>query len=92
MIDQKKKIFNLAVFIFFLLITSFANFFHTEKSLFDNDQCPACNLQKSTKVTTQIHFFHFAEPVLLEILQIVEAFNYSYIFVLHPSSRSPPQS
>lgn len=86
-----KRIFYVAILISFLLTTSFANFFHTEKNLFDNDQCPACNLQKSTKATTQIHFFHFAELALLEILQIIETFNYSYILVFHPSSRSPPQ-
>ena len=91
MIDQKKKIFNLVILIFFLLTTSFVNFFHTEKTLFENDGCPACNLLKSTQATSQIHFFHFAEPGLLEILQVVESSNYSYIFVLYPSSRSPPQ-
>jgi hypothetical protein len=92
MIDQKKKASNLVILIFFFLTISFANFFHTEKTLFDNDDCPACRLLKSTQATSQIHFFHFAQPALLEILQIIELFNYSYIFVLYPSSRSPPQA
>ena len=92
MIGQNRKIFNLVILIFFLLTISFANFFHTEKTLFDDDGCPACQLLKSTQATSQIQFFYLAEPALLEILQVFELFNYSYIFILNPTSRSPPQA
>lgn len=87
----KGKVLNVAFLVFFLLTLSFANFFHTEKTPFEKDGCPACHLLKSTQATSQIHFFHFAEPVLLETLPVIEFFHYSHIAVLQRSSRSPPQ-
>lgn len=91
MIGRKGKILNLLILVFFLSTISFANFFHTEKTPFDNENCPACQLLKSTQATGEIHFFHLAEPALLEILPVIESPHYAYILVLHPSSRSPPQ-
>jgi hypothetical protein len=91
MMSRKKLILHLTVLVFFVLTVSFANFFHTEKGPVESDQCPACNLLKSTQATSQIHFFHLPSPTFLEILQIEESFDYLYIFVIHPSSRAPPQ-
>lgn len=91
MLDRKKRIFSLGILFLFVLIISFANFFHTEKTPFENDQCPACNLQKSTQATSHIHFFHLPSPTFLEILQIIEYSYYSSIFIFHSSSRAPPQ-
>jgi len=90
MVNQKKRIFNLVILIFFLLITSFANFFHTEETPFESDQCPACNLQKSTQATSHIHFFHLPLPVFLEILEIEESSDYIFTFIFYSSSRAPP--
>ncbi|MGB7297382.1 MAG: hypothetical protein WBC70_17530 [Candidatus Aminicenantales bacterium] len=91
MIVQKGKALNAAFLVFFFLVISFANFFHTERTPFENDGCPACNLVKSTQATSQIHFFLLAEPVLLETLAIIKSFHYSHIGVEEGSSRSPPQ-
>jgi len=92
MLDRKKQIFNLSILFLFVLIVSFANFFHTEKTLFEDKQCPACNLQKSTQATGHIHFFHLPLPTSFEILQIEESPDYIYIFIFHSSSRAPPQA
>lgn len=91
MLNQKKQIFNLGILLFFFVIVSFANFFHTEKSPFEDDKCPACNLQKCTRATSHINFFHLPLPTFLEILQIEESSNYIYTFIFHSSSRDPPQ-
>lgn len=87
----KGKLLNVAFLVFFFLTLSFANFFHTEKTPFEKDGCPACQLLKSTQATSQIHFFSLAMPVLLETLPAIEFFHYSHIPVLPRSSRSPPQ-
>jgi hypothetical protein len=91
MIDRKKQIFNLVILFIFVLIVSFANFFHTEKTPFENDQCPACNLQKSIQATNHINFFYLPSPTFLEILPIIEYSYYSSILIFHTSSRAPPQ-
>jgi hypothetical protein len=91
MVNQKKQIFHLVVLLFFVLVVSSANFFHTEKGPVESEQCPACNLLKSTQATSHIHFFHLPSPAFLEILQIEESFDYLYTFIFRPSSRAPPQ-
>jgi hypothetical protein len=91
MISRKKEIFHLVILLFFVLIVSSVNFFHTEKGPVESDQCPACNLLKSTQASSQIHFFHLPLPTFLEILQIEESFDYIYTLIFHPSSRAPPQ-
>jgi hypothetical protein len=89
--SQKKQILHLVVLLFFVLIVSSANFFHTEKGPVESNQCPACNLLKSTKATSHIHFFYLPSPTLLETLQIEDSFDYIYTTIFHPSSRAPPQ-
>ena len=90
MVSRTKRIFNLVILFVFVLVISFANFFHTEKGPFESDQCPACNLLKSTQATSQIHFFHLPLPAFLEILQIEESSNDISTLVFLPSSRAPP--
>lgn len=91
MADQKRNIIHFGILLFFLLSIAFANFFHTEKSPFENDRCPACNLLKFTQATSQIHFFHLAKPIRLETLPVIEFSHYSHIAVFQRSARSPPQ-
>jgi len=76
----------------FLFVTLFINFFHTEKTLCKNDTCPACNFQNSSLTTSQINFFHLPPPSILSLFKLTESFNYEYILLVDPSSRSPPQS
>lgn len=91
MSKKKKDILNLTILFTFLFFTLFINFFHTERHLTDNDNCPACNFQISTFTTHQIIFFILPHPDILGILKTYLSFNYHYIFVIEPSSRSPPQ-
>jgi len=88
---KKTKLFNLAFLLTFLLVTVFINFFHTEKTTRDNDNCPACHFLNSTFTTSQINFFHIPPPSISGILKTFESFNYAFVFTINPSSRSPPQ-
>jgi len=88
---KRIKLFNLAFLFIFLLITLSINFFHTEKTTKGNDNCPACHFQNSSLNTGQINFFHLPPPSISGILKTFESFNYTYIFIIDPFSRSPPE-
>lgn len=91
MIKGYKKYFNLAFLITFLFVSLFINFFHTEKTLTQNDNCPACQFQNSSITTSQINFFYIPPPSILSINKSSESFNYTHFFFVDPTSRSPPQ-
>lgn len=91
MIRKHKKPLNLAFLFTFLFLTLFINFFHTEKNILRNDNCPACHFQNSTLTTSQINFFQLPQLFLLETRITFYSFNYKQIFFINPTSRSPPQ-
>jgi len=88
---KRIKLLNLAFLFIFLLITLFINFFHTEKTSASSNNCPACHFLNSTFTTSQINFFHLPPPSISGILKTFESFNYTYIFIIDPFSRSPPE-
>ena len=88
---KKIKLLNLSFLLFFLIITLFINFFHTDKTVLSKDNCPACNFQHSALATSQIHFFQLPQLYLLEPLKTFYSFSYQEISYLNPTSRSPPQ-
>ena len=92
MIKGNKKYSILASLFLFLLVSLFIHFFHCEKTLAQNDNCPACQFQSSSLTTSQIDFFHLPPPSILGILRSLESFNYTYILPANPTSRSPPQA
>jgi hypothetical protein len=89
--SKTKKFFNLAFLFIFLLVTLFINFFHTEKNILKNDNCPACHFLNSSITTSQINFFHLPPLSILGALKTFELFRHTYIPIITPSSRSPPQ-
>lgn len=91
MIKGHKRNLIPAFLFIFLFVTLFINFFHTEKTLTESDNCPACNFQNSSLTTSQINFFHLPPPSIFSIFKLTESFNYEYILLVDPSSRSPPQ-
>jgi hypothetical protein len=86
-----KKRFNLTFLLIFLFIILSANFLHTEKTLSEDDNCPACQFQHSSLTTAQINFFSLPTPSFFRLLKTFESFNYDFIFSLIPNSRSPPK-
>lgn len=92
MIKGYKKYSILASLFLFLLVSLFINFFHSEKTLARNDNCPACQFLDSSLTTSQIDFFHLPPPSILGILRSLESFNHTYILPANPTSRSPPQA
>jgi len=85
------KAFNLAFLFIFLCVTLFINFFHIETNITEHDNCPACHFQSSVLTTSQINFFHLPPPSLTGILNTFYSIQYTYIFAIPPSSRSPPE-
>lgn len=91
MIKGHSKFSILASLFLFLFVSLFVNFFHIEKTLSPNENCPACHFQHSSLTTNQINFFHLPLPSILGILKFLESFNHTYILSINPTSRSPPQ-
>ena len=92
MLKKHRKYYNIIFLFTFLAVTLSINFLHTEKTLIENDNCPACKFLNSSFTTSQINFFHLPQFLLLDRLKIFESFNYQQIFFIHPNSRDPPQS
>ncbi len=92
MIQQHKRPLNLIFLFTFLMVSLIFNYLHTETSIQSNDKCPACHFQNSTIITTQINSFILPQLAFLEILKTNETFYLNDIFLVTPSSRSPPQA
>jgi hypothetical protein len=92
MFDRRKKVFSLALTIFFFLVVSCANLFHTEKTPFEDQKCPACNLQHSTQGIEFINVFHPPAPDFAGFLEKETNASYIINFNQGPSSRDPPYS
>ncbi len=91
MFKKHRKYYNIIFLFTFLAVTLFINFLHTEETLTENDNCPACNFLNSSFTTSQINFFHLPQLLLLNRLKIFEYFHSNQIFFIDTSSRSPPQ-
>ena len=91
MIRINKKYYNIVFLFIFLFVILFINFFHTEKTLAGNDNCPACQFLNSSLTTSQINFFHLPSLSVICLLESSYSFNYTYILFIEPTSRSPPQ-
>jgi hypothetical protein len=92
MIKGYKRYSVLASLFLFLLVSLFINFFHCEKTLTRNDNCPACQFLDSSLTTNQIDFFHLPPPSILGILKSLESLNHTFILSSSPTSRSPPNA
>lgn len=90
MTKKYKKRANVIFLFLFLGVILFINFFHTEKDIQNNKDCPACHFQNSTLTTSQINFFHLPQLYLLETIKTFDSFNYEELFYIEPASRSPP--
>lgn len=86
-----KKYFNLVFLFIFTCVVLFANFFHTEKMLTQDDNCPACQFQHSSLTTAQINFFILTPPAFFNLFSSFESFDYDCFFSISSNSRSPPQ-
>lgn len=90
MVKGRNKYLNLVFLSTFLFVTLFINFFHTETTIEENDNCPACHFQNFSLATNHIHFFSLIPPSILGIFRFFYTFNYHYIYIIEPASRSPP--
>lgn len=87
---ERKKLLVLPVLFLFLTTSLFINFFHTETTLENEINCPACRLLAFSAVSDQVDFFHLPPPAISEILKIYEIFLYSASIIPNPISRAPP--
>ena len=51
-----RKTVDVAALGLFLVLSLFGNFFHTETTIQERDDCPACHFQKCSLSTTAVHF------------------------------------
>ena len=91
MIAKRREIFGtLLIFLFISTILSI-NFLHTETTVSGDDNCPACHFHNSSITTYQITTFFIPQPAISGILKTIEFFHYTYLYVIDPNSRAPPQ-
>lgn len=87
---ERNKLLILPFLLLFLSATLFINFFHTETTLDNEINCPACRFLAFSAVSDQVDFFHLSLPTISEILKIYDIFFYSAAIIPHPISRAPP--
>jgi hypothetical protein len=89
---KKESSLQIAFLVVFFVVTLLINFFHTEKTVFHKDNCPACNFLNSTYATGQISFFQIPELFFIDIIKISLSFHLKETFLVFSCVRSPPQS
>jgi hypothetical protein len=89
---RKRKYLNLTFLFIFFSVTLFINFFHTEETLTEERDCPACQFMHSSLTISQINFFILPQLSVIGFLQTIQSSHYVNILAVHPFSRSPPQS
>lgn len=87
---ERKKLLILSVLLMFLSATLFINFIHTETTLKNEIDCPACHFLAFSAVSDQVDFFHLPLPSISKILKINDIFLYSAAIIPNPISRAPP--
>jgi len=87
-----KRTFNFSFVLIYFLIILCSNFCHTEKTLAGDDNCPACNFQRSSSCTSHIDFFQLPQLSIIGILETFESVAYHKIFIIDLLARSPPQT
>jgi hypothetical protein len=92
---DRKVIRKQARFFFLLLFISafflFAEYFHTETDIGQNEQCPICRWEQSLFTSGQVHFFAIL-IVLILFSRLVLAQNKNQSLLLYHISccRAPP--
>ena len=89
--SRYKKYFNLIFLLLFIGVALSANFLHTEKTLAQDDNCPACQFQHSSLTTAQINFFILTPPAFFNLFKSQEFIPYICVIPVTLNSRSPPQ-
>lgn len=82
----------LVVFAGFLLATLLVHFFHTEKGIHPDRNCPACHLQTSSVAVGLSLAIILPRLLPVEILPVWESDNETPAFFRHLVSRSPPSA
>jgi hypothetical protein len=89
---KKESFLLIAFLVVFFAVSLLINFFHTEKTIFHKDNCPACNFLNSTFATGQINFFQIPELFFIDIIKTSLSFHLKETFLISSCGRSPPQS
>jgi len=74
----------------FLAVVVSINFFHTETTLVDSRDCPACHFLSSTLATLAVLVAVLSIVLIVAYLAAVEPVRAYEAFVLNFSTRSPP--
>jgi hypothetical protein len=84
-----RKILLIHLF-YFLAFVAFINFFHTDSILDNQQNCPACQFQRSNIALAFILFLFLITFSCLRLLVSSEFFPDFFISSFHKHSRAPP--
>ncbi|OQX52802.1 MAG: hypothetical protein B5M54_08095 [Candidatus Aminicenantes bacterium 4484_214] len=88
---RNKRIYFHIIFLSLFLVTVLAvDYLHTEKTLQDTENCPACQFLRSSLTTNQINFFFLAPLIWTSYIYLRAEIEPTFFIVIAPSSRSPP--
>ena len=91
MATKQREFIGLFLLLFFVSTILSINFLHTETTVSEDDNCPACHFQNSSITTHQINTLFIPQPSISGILKTFEFFHYTYLYAIDPNSRAPPQ-
>jgi hypothetical protein len=84
-----RKILLIHLFYFFAFV-AFINFFHTDSILDNQENCPACQFQRSNIALACILFLFLITFTCLRLLVVAEIIPVYFISFFHKHSRAPP--
>lgn len=84
-----KKIFLIYLFYFFIFV-AFINFFHTDSILDCQQDCPACQFQRSNIALAFILFLFLITFICQRLPAIEDSFPLFFIPHFFEKSRAPP--
>ena len=76
--------------LYFIVFVAFINFFHTDSILDCQDNCPACQFQRSNISLAFILFLFLITFNCLRLPVVVESIPIRFIPLFHKQSRAPP--
>ncbi len=86
----KIKKYFLFVLILQIFLTSFINFFHTERIITKNKNCLACQFLKSFYLENEIEKIFIPQPTLISTLKPQNTPHYIVTHQVFEFSRAPP--
>lgn len=90
MVKRRYLALKIAFPLFFFLVISSYNFFHTEKTPFEDQKCPACNFQHSIQGIELIILAEPPAPIQTYLIEPTTTYHFTSNFINFSNLRAPP--